>query len=523
MNIKHFARFSIQQKFFAAMALGFLGFAFYFAANLSFSRENQELMNALVEHRLPMLELLENLSKGIADVNDAVVQCAVSGGLESVANLESSNKKVLAGIEELKKQKSERLENLVNIEKKYREAYRGAHELVQNVVAGLDQLSAVQGKLQRYAKDLNTLEAWALEIKSQESEDLRASIDSVNKGSRNAMYAGWVLMIAVLPFSLFFYYMTRRISMNLQSVSGRLSEVSQNMLKISSDASTSSSKLASSSAQQATAVSESMSSMEEMKSKLSQTVRHSAEALRSSEESFREAADGKVVIDSLRAAMVDIERSYEQLEEVNQVVRMIGDKTNIINDIVFKTQLLSFNASIEAARAGQHGRGFAVVAAEVGKLAEMSGKAAQEIGKLLDHSTKKVAEIVENTKYKVGSANDMSQKCATVFERITERAGQVKSMVDSITDAASEQESGIHQVGHAMGDMQDSVSETDRMAHAISQLSQLLRGHSQSLAATVDKLDILVHGEKVTETSVEPPPSTLGPSAPASTSLRRSA
>ncbi|RYZ87541.1 MAG: hypothetical protein EOP04_11470 [Proteobacteria bacterium] len=48
----------------------------------------------------------------------------------------------------------------------------------------------------------------------------------------------------------------------------------------------------------------------------------------------------------------------------------------IINEIVFKTQLLSINASIEA---GQHGKGFAVPAGEVGNLAQMSGNAAKEI------------------------------------------------------------------------------------------------------------------------------------------------
>jgi methyl-accepting chemotaxis protein len=258
--------------------------------------------------------------------------------------------------------------------------------------------------------------------------------------------------------------------------------------------------------------------MDEMRSKLSQSVRHSAEALRSSEESFKEATDGKLVIDSLRAAMKEIEHSYQQLEEVNQVVHVIGEKTNVINDIVFKTQLLSFNASIEAARAGQHGRGFAVVASEVGKLADMSGRASQEIEKLLNTSTRKVAEVVDSTKRRIESANNMSQKCAAVFERITARAGQVKSMVTSITEAASEQEAGIHQVVQAMADMRDSAGQTDKMAHTMAQLSDTLKGHSASLATTVERMDGLVHGQK----NRSKPKLNVVPSNPP-TQMRRSA
>ncbi len=492
MNAWH-SKYSMQHKLFLTLTLGFLGFMVYFLANFTISKSSQSLLTELVENRLPTLAATEILSRSLGNVKNSVVQTALSGSMDGQSNFETSNAKVHSAFERLAKSK---IPELAEIEARYDKTYKECNETLQNVMVGLEALAAVQPKLQAFSAEFSALEKWAMELKETQTTDVRSAVDSANAGSQRAIYLGWILMLSAIPFAGFFYVLTRNTTHGLQVVSGRLSEVSNNMLKISSEASGSSSRLASASSQQTTSVMESVSSMEQMKSKLGQTLRHSSEALKSSEESFREASDGKVVVDNMKAAMMDIERSYERLEELNQVVRMIRDKTNIINEIVFKTQLLSFNASIEAARAGQHGRGFSVVASEVGKLAEMSGKAAQEIGKLLDQSSRQVADIVGSTKTKVGSANQMSLSCAEVFERITERAGQVKSMVNSIADAASEQEQGIHVVVRAMSDMRDSASQTDKMAHVIAQLSDVLRGHSQSLALTVNQLDTHVHGDK---------------------------
>jgi methyl-accepting chemotaxis protein len=81
-------------------------------------------------------------------------------------------------------------------------------------------------------------------------------------------------------------------------------------------------------------------------------------------------------------------------------------------------------------------------------------------------------------------------------------------MVDSITEAASDQEQSIHVVVRAMNDMRDSAGQTDRMAHTIAQVSDVLRGHSQALAETVKELEEQVHGTrevKATLHSLKPP------------------
>jgi methyl-accepting chemotaxis protein len=94
--------------------------------------------------------------------------------------------------------------------------------------------------------------------------------------------------------------------------------------------------------------------------------------------------------------MSEIERSRVEIAGIIDMMAEVASKTKVINDIALQTKILSFNASIESARAGEAGHGFAVVAEEIGKLAEMSNEAAKEIEQMLYRNVEK-AQLIGRT------------------------------------------------------------------------------------------------------------------------------
>ena len=124
-------------------------------------------------------------------------------------------------------------------------------------------------------------------------------------------------------------------------------------------------------------------------------------------ESTAVARSGHEAVQKSIAAIGQIQTSSVR---VSEIVRVIGEIAN-------QTNLLAFNAAIEAARAGAHGVGFSVVAGEVRKLAERSSEAAREIAKLIDESTMQVARGAEVSKEAAHSFEGIPQQCGTHWQQ----------------------------------------------------------------------------------------------------------
>ena len=134
--------------------------------------------------------------------------------------------------------------------------------------------------------------------------------------------------------------------------------------------------------------------------------------------------------------------------EIESQSRMLLEANSIIANIAGQTNLLSMNAAIEAAHAGEAGQGFAVVADEIRKLSENSSRQSRSIGHQLAAIKDSIARVVQ-----------ASEETSLTFGSVNEKIKATDSLVKQIHSAMEEQKSGSVQIGDALREMNHSTSE----------------------------------------------------------------
>jgi len=304
----------------------------------------------------------------------------------------------------------------------------------------------------------------------------------------------------------------RRFVINQGVTVEQVTELSNLMHEMINKLNVNNAKLSESAEAQSSAVSQTDLSVTEINHVANQTATNAEDSMRNSLEGKIRANEGSVAADEMAHAIDNIKLSNTsvlnqmkasnlELSEIVNVIKQIENKAQVINEIVFQTKLLSFNASVEAARAGEHGKGFAVVAEEVGNLAQMSGNASKEITELIDRSVQTVEEISSKTESKIKelvlsserSIQDGSKKvslCKEKLVQIVTIVNDVDDKLNQIAKASKEQSSGINEINKVMSSLKTINKDNLNSIQVSANISKDLKHLSDQMSQMVEELSV---------------------------------